>query len=98
VAPVNIASADGDGEIHGRLRLAGAVSGGSEVTMARKQPDDYAPAARPACKVVTREKDRWRRVRDPRGEPVCVAVCTRGAVEVVRRLPRPAGPSRRTFP
>jgi hypothetical protein len=36
--------------------------------------------------VVKREKDRWREVRDPQGEMVCVTVYKRGAVEVVRRL------------
>jgi hypothetical protein len=49
--------------------------------MARKQQDN-APAlgAQPAYKVVKREKDRWWKVRDPRGELVCVTVYKRGAV------------------
>ena len=51
--------------------------------MARKQQDN-APAAQPACKAVEREKDRWREVRDPRGELVCATFYERGVVEVVR--------------
>ena len=40
----------------------------------------------PTYKPVTREKDRWWEVRDPRGKLVCVTVYKRGAVEVVQRL------------
>jgi hypothetical protein len=54
-------------------------SGGGRIALSE-------PAARPACKVVKREKDRWREVRDPRDELVCVTVYKRGAVEVVRRF------------
>jgi hypothetical protein len=43
--------------------------------------------------LVKREKDRWWEVRDPRGEPVCVTVYERGAVEVVRRLQPDRAPS-----
>lgn len=46
--------------------------------MAGTQQDNApAPAAQPAYRVVQREKDRWRELRDPRGELVCVTVYRR---------------------
>ncbi|HEX2211540.1 MAG TPA: hypothetical protein VHG93_27890 [Longimicrobium sp.] len=45
------------------------------------------PDARPAAVAdIIRKKDRNWAVLDPQGQLVCLTVCKRGAVEVVRRL------------